>query len=168
MIPRMHLHVIYASTSGHVEYVVQVLAEYLKNVKTPRSQGSKTNITMVRVEKATEKDLKKGDLLVLASSTWNTGGIEGQLNPHMHDYLKKAVQGSDLKGKPVALVGLGDKRYRYTVRAADHLEAFVASHKGKHIGKTLRIVNEPYGQEGKIRAWGEKLLHHLQAKKLRS
>jgi len=34
-------------------------------------------------EKTQPQDLLSGDVLLLASSTWNTGGIEGQLNPHM-------------------------------------------------------------------------------------
>ena len=148
----MHLHVIYASTSGHVEYVVGLLEAFLK------AKAPKLKVSVQRVERAEVKDLTKGDVLLLASSTWNTGGIEGQLNPHMHVYLKKEVIGADLKGKRVALIGLGDKRYRYTCRAADHLEVFVKSHNGKQVGRTLRIVNEPFGQESTIEAWGAQLL----------
>ena len=43
-------------------------------------------------EKTQPQDLLSGDILLLASATWNTGGIEGQLNPHMsvllHDKAK--------------------------------------------------------------------------------
>jgi len=148
------LHAIYASTSGHTEYVVSVLLSYL------RKDGLKDS-EIQRVEQAGIEDLSRGDILLLASGTWNTGGIEGQLNPHMHDFLGKRAAKVDLHGRKLALIGLGDARYRYTCRAAAHLEAFVESHGGKLVLPTLRIVNEPYGQEAKIQKWGQKLLRNF-------
>lgn len=169
MLVASSLHIIFASTSGHTEYVVQVLAEHLQSTKHPSAElgtGSarstkRLDVTMVRVEQATPDDLHKGDVLVLASGSWNTGGREGQLNPHMHEFLLKCAKDVNLKGKKVALIALGDDRYRYTANALTHLRAFVADHDGVAIDPPLKIVNEPYGQEEVVREWGRRLVLQL-------
>lgn len=148
MAPVPLLQIVYASTSGHTEHVVGVLAEALKDRMT---------VTVTRVERATTETLLAGDALVLASGTWNTGGIEGQLNPHMHAFVHGAAKDVDLAGKNVAIVALGDERYRYTARAGEHLKTFVETHGGTLLGEALRIVNEPYGQEDAVTAWAKKL-----------
>lgn len=147
------IHIIYASTSGHTEYVTQLLdAECrMQNVEC----------RMVRAEKAEPDDIQKSDVLILASGTWNTGGAEGQLNPHMDSFLKKRAKDVDLKGKKVAVIGLGDERYRYTCKAADRLEQWVKEHGGELGFDSLRIINEPYGQEEKVEEWGEELVRFL-------
>ena len=149
------LHIIYASTSGHTEYVVDLIGKVLAE-KAPTLTVSK-----VLAEQATPEDLVKASALILACGTWNTGGIEGQLNPHMHAFLLKRAAATDLKGQRVALVALGDKRYFYTARAGEHLKNFVETHGGKQIGETLTIVNEPYGQENQVHAWADTLLSLL-------
>ena len=147
------LHIIYASTSGHTEYVIDQLIGALSGVEVKK----------LRVEKATADDLLKGDMLILACGTWNTGSVEGQLNPHMYDFLLGRAANADLKGKEVAVIGLGDERYHFTCKAADHLEEFVQSHYGQLHNPTLRIINEPYGQEKKVEEWAKKLLQHVHA-----
>lgn len=132
------IHVIYASTSGHTEFVCETLKTFLET-------KGKMTVTLQRAEKATVEDLMKGDVLVLASSTWNTGGPEGQLNPHMQKFLWDRAKTAELRGRPVAVIGLGDERYRYTARAGDYLRDFVNTHGGKEFG-ALKIVNEPYHQ----------------------
>jgi flavodoxin I len=146
------LHIIYASTSGHTEFVVGVLTDFLKK------KVSNLQVEVQRCEEATPEDLLKGDVLLLGSGTWNTGGIEGQLNPYLHQFLKKDAKDVDLQGKNVASIALGDERYYYTSRAGEHLRNFIQSHNGKVLGQPLTIVNDPYGQEEKIEKWGEKLV----------
>jgi flavodoxin len=109
-------------------------------------------------EKTQPQDLLSGDVLLLASSTWNTGGIEGQLNPHMWVLLRDKAKTLDLAGKPCACIGLGDHRYFYAARAADHLQQYVEGHHGRLIVPTLRIIDEPYGQEEAVRAWSKQLV----------
>jgi flavodoxin I len=138
------LHIIYASTSGHTEFVVDTLMTSLKDVTIERQ----------RAELTQADDLLRGDILVLASSTWNTGGPEGQLNPHMFALLTVRAAAIDLKGKKVAVIGLGDDRYHFTCAAADLLEEYVTSHGGELIQPTLRIINEPYDQTKKVEEWG--------------
>jgi flavodoxin I len=151
-IQRRVLHIVFASTSGHTQYVVEALIDSLK-ITIP---GWGIDETMA--EKAQPQDLLSGDVLLLASATWNTGGIEGQLNPHMWALLHDKAKTLDLAGKPCACIGLGDHRYFYTARAADHLEHYVEVHHGRLIVPTLKIIDEPYGQEEAVRVWGKQLV----------
>ncbi len=148
------LQIIYASTSGHTEYVVGVLKDALKNDK-------KLQIADCKAEAAKPEDLLQSDVLLLASGSWNTGGIEGQMNPHMHDLLQGRVKDIDLAGKPVAIIALGDDRYFYTCRAGEHMRRFILDHGGKLLGDALLIVNEPYGQEERVRKWAATLSKSL-------
>ena len=150
-VQRRSLHIVFASTSGHTEYVLDTLIDSLKS--TP---GWDIEETMA--EKTQPQDLLSGDVLLLASSTWNTGSIEGQLNPHMWVLLHDKAKTLDLAGKPCACIGLGDHRYFYTARAADQLQHYVTVHHGRLIVPTLKIVDEPYGQEEAVRVWGKKLV----------
>lgn len=146
------LHIVYASTSGHTAYVLDTLCDYLKK------EMRELVIKKQRAEQTQSDDLLDSDVLLLASSTWNTGGVEGQLNPHMHALLKERARAVNLKKIKCVLIGLGDERYHYTVGALKHLGDFVSEHKGTVLIPALRIVNEPYGQEERVRAWGKELL----------
>lgn len=148
--PVPSVQIIYASTSGHTEYVVG-------NIRASLEKGGVTCDTVI-AEKATPEDLNKGDVLLLASGTWNTGSIEGQLNPHMHDLLKGRAKDVDLKGRPVLIVALGDDRYYYTCRANEHFRRYAMTHNGKIAEPALLVVNEPYGQEEKVEKWVAKIL----------
>ncbi len=149
------LHIITASTSGHTDYVVGELVASLKE-KAPQ-----VTVTRQRAELAQAEDFTEGDMLLLGSGTWNTGGPEGQLNPHMHLLLRERAKDIDLKGKRVAVVGLGDARYRYTARALELLEEFVKTHGGQLLLPSLRIINEPYGQEKTVQHWAALLLKSI-------
>jgi flavodoxin I len=149
---RRVFHIVFASTSGHTEYVVEALIDSLRGI-TPGWE-----IEQTKAEKAQPRDLLNGDVLLLASATWNTGGIEGQLNPHMGVLLHDKAKTLDLAGKPCACIGLGDHRYFYTARAADHLQHYVEDHHGRLIVPTFKIIDEPYGQEEAVAAWGKQLV----------
>jgi flavodoxin I len=152
VIQRLSLRIVLASTSGHTEYVVEALIDSLESI----APGWEIEETMA--EKAQPQDLLTGDVLLLASATWNTGGTEGQLNPHMWVLLHDKAKTLDLAGKPCACIGLGDHRYFYTARAADHLQHYVKAHHGRPIVPALKITDEPYGQEEAVRAWGRQLV----------
>ncbi|HXP64142.1 MAG TPA: flavodoxin domain-containing protein [Steroidobacteraceae bacterium] len=151
-IPRRLLHIVFASTSGHTEYVLDVLIDSLQECDCG------WDIELSRAERAQPQDLMRGDVLLLASSTWNTWSIEGQLNPHMWGLLHDRAKNLDLAGKHCTAIGLGDRRYFYTARAVEHLRRYIESHHGLLIVPILAIIDEPYGQEETIKAWGQELL----------
>ena len=146
------IHIIYASTSGNTEHVIDILQEHL--------QGSYPDYTVTaqRAEEAREEDLLQPDVLVLASGTWNYDSVEGYLNVHMRDLLEKRVKNIDLLGKPIAFISLGDDRYYYTGRATERFMQFAMHHNAVSCCMPLIIINDPYGQEEKVVQWAEKLM----------
>ena len=150
------LHIIYASTSGHTEYVIDALIRFLSS-KVPSMQ-----VERQRAELAHPKDLLRGDVLILGSGTWNTGGTEGQLNMHMHALLKDRAKDLDLCQRPIAFISLGDERYYYRTRCTEHFLRFQREHNATLFIPPLVLVNDPYGQEEKIQRWGDKLLTRMQ------
>ncbi|MFH0770130.1 MAG: flavodoxin family protein [Candidatus Peregrinibacteria bacterium] len=149
------LSIIYATGSGHTEYVIETLQAFLKE------HAPKLKISVQRAEQTQPEDLLKSDVLLLACGTWNTGGTEGQLHPFMHTLLNDRSKDIDLKKKPCALIALGDSRYYYTARATEHLTQFVLKHNGISGLSPLLIIGEPYGQEDRVRVFCEKLLQFL-------
>jgi flavodoxin I len=156
MIQHRSLHIVFASTSGHTEYVIEALIDSLP------STAAGWQIEETAAEKAQPRDLLRGDILLLASSTWNTGGVEGQLNPHMLELLQNKAKNLDLAGEACACIGLGDDRYFYEARAADLLDNYVEAHHGRLLLPTLRIIDEPYGQEQTVRVWGRQMVEASQ------
>ncbi len=151
----LSLHFIYASTSGHTEHVVDTLVRLLSQT------AADVTVTKQRVEHAALEDLRRADVVVLASGTWNFGGVEGQLNERMHRYLFEDGEGIDLTGQRLAFISLGDERYYHTVRCTEKFMRFL---RGAHATMPLVpliLVNEPYGQEDRVMRWGEKLLAAL-------
>ncbi len=150
----IRIRLIYASTSGHTEYVVSALAERLVPFGV--------EVTVQRAEQAMPADLTAGDIVLLACGTWNTGGIEGQLNPHMHALVHERADSVDLKGLPCLAIGLGDRRYRYTANAAVLLEKFLTGHGGTMLLPALKIVDEPYDRlDDVLKPWLDQLITKL-------
>jgi flavodoxin len=147
--------IIYASTSGHTEYVVDVLGAELE------AKGKDLRVVKQRAEQTKPEDLIKSDVTLLACGSWNTNNVEGQLSPSMYELLHKAAPALDLKGQVCAAVGLGDERYYFTAKAAEHLTDYIRQHNGSLLLPTLKIVNEPYGQEEKVRTWAGELIKQL-------
>ncbi|MDD5041401.1 MAG: flavodoxin domain-containing protein [Candidatus Peribacteraceae bacterium] len=145
------LHIVYSTSTGHTEYVVDALIAAL------RAAAPALTVEQQRAETVQAADILRGDVLLLASGTWNTGGSEGQLHPHMYALLKDRAKDCDLQQKPCAVIALGDDRYFYTARAMEHLMQFVTQHNGQ-VAESFVIVNEPYGQEEKVNKWAAKLL----------
>jgi flavodoxin I len=152
MIQHRSVHIVFASTSGHTEYVIEALLDSLYST-APDWQTEAT-----RAEKAQPRDLLGGDILLLASATWNTWGVEGQLNPYMLELFQNEAKNLDLAGKVCACIGLGDHRYFYEARAADLLDNYVELHHGRLLLPTLRIIDEPYGQEEAVKVWARQMV----------
>lgn len=155
--PMPAIRIIYSSTSGHTEYVVNTLATFMQEI------APHLRISLMRVEHATKDDLKDCDLLILGSGTWNYGGVEGQLNETMHRFLFERAEGISLLGRKMAFISLGDDRYYHTTRCTEKFMRFLKASGATMALTPLIIVNEPYGQEEKIKKWSEKLAVVLEA-----
>ncbi len=150
------IHIITASTSGNTDYVADVLTEAL------HKHAPAISMMRQRAVVAKPEDLLRGNVLILGSGTWNTGGMEGQLNMYMDDLLFRRAANVDLKGKPVTFLSLGDERYFYPTRCTEHFVRWMKAAHGTLLLPPLVLVNEPYEQEERVRKWAEKLLVKLQ------
>lgn len=149
----------YASTSGHTEFVIERVAALLSKILPDLT------VELLKAERAEKKDLERADILLLGSATWNLSGVEGQLNPHMHELLMNRAADAALQGKPVAVVSLGDDRYYYRTRCTEHLQRFIREHGGKPLLPPLVILNEPYDQGERIDRWTQKLSESVRSLK---
>lgn len=143
--------IIYASGSGHTEYVVSVLQQRL-------AESGLSDVSVLRAESASPEEFTQSDVLILGSGTWNTGSIEGQLHPDMHVLLNKTAVEVDLSKTPAAIISLGDDRYYYTCRSNEHMRRYILDHGGKELLPAMLIINEPYGQEELVHKWAEKFI----------
>ena len=148
---------IYASGSGHTEWVVDHIASFL------RSQLPGVSCTVVRAEQATAGSFNTADVIILGSGSWNTGGVEGQMHPHMFSFLTVTAKDVDLHEKPFGIIALGDDRYYYTARSGEHMRSFITSHNGTVPLLPLTIINDPYGQEERMEKWAKKLIDYLRS-----
>ncbi|MSR67350.1 hypothetical protein EXS65_00785 [Candidatus Peribacteria bacterium] len=143
------LTLIYATSTGHTEFVVDTLQAALGKILPD------LRIIKQRAEVSTSEDLEKSDILLLACGSWNTGNVEGQLQPHMHELLTVRAAEAELKGKPAAAIGLGDDRYYFTARAAEKLTEYLIERQATLLLPTLIIINDPFDQTAKIEAWAK-------------
>lgn len=146
------ISVIYSTATGHTEHVVNVLTEILSK------EFPVARITKQKAEMTKPEDLRKSNVLILACGSWNTGNVEGQLSPYMHDLLTVRAVGENLEGIHAAAIGLGDDRYYFTARAAEKLTEFLAGHGASMLLPTLKVINDPYGQEEKVESWAKELI----------
>ncbi len=150
----MKIQIIYTTSTGNTEHVIGVLRKSLE------SKG--ITVSSQLAEESSPEDLLKGDVLILACGTWNTGGSEGQLHVRMDAFLNSKAKDIDLGGKQVAIIALGDDEFYFTGRAIEHLIKYVMDHNGKLLGSPLLIINDPEEHDEKVCKWGEKLVELTQ------
>lgn len=139
---------IYGSTGGNTEMAVEHVADLLSK------KGFK--VTCQRAEKSNARDLLKADVCILASPTYGHGLLEG----YMAKFVK-SLKEIDLKGKPCAVIGLGDPKYeaQYHIESASILEDILTKIGGKILLPALRISRTPVMHlKGLIPFWTDKLI----------
>jgi len=143
----MQIDMVYASTSGNVETVVEYVAGIL----------DKAGFTTV-LHRAEETDVEifdKNHFFILATSTWE----HGKLNPFFVPLLKD-MKAADLRGNQAAFIGLGDRRYEPVLftEGMNQVKEVWLKQGGEEVGEPLRIQGEPYTQlEMLVKPWAEKL-----------
>lgn len=143
--------IIYSSTGGNTELVVDKVTELLE------SKGHQ--ISIKRAEESSLGDLTDHDLYILASPTYGHGTLH-------HDFQKFADQlkDQDLSSKKFAVIGLGDQRYEkeYLLESAKILENLVKDQKGELVHIPLRVLNSPVPHlDSLIVSWIQQLSEKL-------
>ncbi len=142
---------IFGSTGGNTEMVVEFVADLLRQ--------KKYEVQIKRAEMSGSKDMLKADVVVLGSPTYGHGLLED----HMAKFAR-AMKDIDLKGKPCAVIGLGDPKYeaQYHIEAAPDLEKAIQGSNGKLILPSLRISGAPVMHlKGLIPHWTKQLISKL-------
>lgn len=145
------IQIIYASTSGNVEIVVETIAKYLSEA----GLDSKLN----RAEQASEQIWDDGNKFILATSTWE----HGELNPFFNK-LHKALLAKNMQNKQAAFIGLGDIRYEpiFFCEGIEIMRRAFLQSGGSEIGRVLKINGEPYHQlETTVKNWASNLISSL-------
>lgn len=148
---------IYATSTGNSEVVADVIIRGLE------AELPTTRITKKRAEITSSDDMTDAEILIFVCGSWNTGNVEGQLNPYMFELLNGRAKEVILKRTPTACVGLGDDRYYFKAQAAEKLAEWCANHGGTSLIPVLKVVNDPYGQEEKIEIWTHELAKHIRS-----
>jgi len=147
------IYLVYASTSGNVEKVVETVAEVLQ------AQGFQTELH--RAEKTSIELITQGQSFVLATSTWE----HGRLNP-FYEKLAEAMTQNRMDGKRAAFIGLGDRRYEPVLFAEgmEKVRQIWLNQGGQELGGRLRIQGEPYDKlETAVKPWAVNLAQLLAA-----
>ena len=145
-----YIHIIYASTSGNTERVVETIGEILKD------KG--LNVYYHRAEITPVEIIKDNGLFILATSTWE----HGELNPYFKKLLGE-IKALNLEGKKAGLVGCGDTRYEPVLfcEGMEILRRAFLENKGEEIYTALKINGDPNNDLDKVKQWAEEFYRNL-------
>ena len=143
------IHIIYASTSGNTEFVMDKVADLW------RETGKE--VFLHRAEITDINLIKDNKFFLLATSTWDHGTI----NPFF-DKLLAEMKKTDFSGKSAAFIGLGDRRYEkhYFCTGMTLLKEVWEKSGGQSLGVPLTIGREPFDEliDKVVRGWAEKTI----------
>ncbi len=146
---QLNIHIIYASTGGNTEHVMEQVQNYW--------QEAGVQVELHRAEKTPLSVITENSFFLFSTSTWDHGTI----NPFF-DKLLLEMKNSDFLGKTAAFIGLGDRRYEkhYFCSGMLLLREIWEQNKGTSIGVPLTIGREPFEDiiEKMVRDWAEQTL----------
>ncbi len=145
------IQVIYASTSGNVEKVVETVAEVLQSEGFPAE--------LHRAEQTELSLIQSNATFILATSTWE----HGRLNPFF-EKLAESMKNQDFSGKRAAFIGLGDRRYEPVLftEGMEKLRKIWLDQGGQEIGDRMRLQGEPYDKlENVVKPWARSFVQAL-------
>lgn len=143
------IHLIYASTGGNTEHVMQQVQRYW--------QASGATVFLHRAEQTPISVIADNSLFLFATSTWDHGAI----NPFFDKLLAQMKQ-TDCSGKTATFIGLGDRRYEkhYFCTGMFLVKEVWEQNNGTAIGVPLTIGREPFEEsiEKMVQDWANQTL----------
>ncbi len=149
----MSVHVVYASTSGNVEIVVEKVVKILRDAQI--------SVEAHRAEQTPLETISNNDTFILATSTWE----HGQINPFFNSLLKE-MKSQNFAGKRATFIGLGDIRYEHVLfnQGMKVLRGVWLDQGGTEFHRQLLINGEPYHVlDTTVTVWAEALKTLLQS-----
>ncbi|MCB9813095.1 MAG: flavodoxin family protein [Pseudomonadales bacterium] len=149
------IQIIYASTSGNTEFVMEKVADVWIEI------GHEVNLH--RAETTDIKLIEDNTYFLLATSTWDHGTI----NPFFDKLLAQMTK-ADFSGKSATFIGLGDRRYEkhYFCTGMKLLQEVWEKQKGTSVGVPLTIGREPFDDliDKVVRDWAKNTLDLFESK----
>ncbi|MFP4023050.1 MAG: flavodoxin [Thiohalospira sp.] len=134
--------IFYGSTTGNTEKIAKKIKEHLESEK----------IDIYNVREATQADLEKYENIIFGSSTWGQGELQEDFKNFL-DVIKKA----NLKGKKVAIFGIGDSSV-YPDSFADALGVIFEALEGKGVTFVGEFSTKGYNFEKSLALFDEKFV----------
>ncbi|MGD9129195.1 MAG: flavodoxin domain-containing protein [Candidatus Woesebacteria bacterium] len=142
--------ILYGTMTGNTEQVAQSIYQELK----------KKDTEIKNVNDMTVADLLAYDTLILGAPTWDDGELLADFQEFLEEAQAKKIQ---LKGKNLAIFGLGDSSYPKFCKSADILERMATKLGGKSIIEKLRIDGFPDEERNvkNLKQWLDKLVKKI-------
>lgn len=140
------IQIIYASTSGNTELVMEYISERLQATSDLEFELHRAEVTDISV-------ILKNKYFLFGTSTWE----HGALNPFFANLLKD-IQKHDMSGKFAGFVGCGNGRYEKILfcKAIDIVQQVFLKQNGKQLGETLKIDGDPHNHlETQVKEWAD-------------
>ncbi len=134
--------IFYGSTTGNTKKIAKKIKEHLKS----------EIIDIYNVREATQADLEKYENIIFGSSTWGQGELQEDFKNFL-DVIKKA----NLKGKKVAIFGIGDSSV-YPDSFADALGVIFEALEGKGVTFVGEFSTSGYNFEKSLALFDEKFV----------
>lgn len=138
----------YGTLSGSTMTATELVGARLKEAGN--------DVTSISVEQVTKDMVAAHHALVVASPSWEDRGLDGQPLPEVRQFIE-TLTSSDLTGKKIALLGLGDTAYPHFCGAIDVLEELLKKIQITPSIPSLRI-DKYYSMpdnEHKVQAWAD-------------
>lgn len=138
--------IIFGSTTGNTETVANKIAENMA--------GYDVTVQYV-TEVPDDSSVREADLVLYGCSTMGLGELQEDFIPYYESRMTPAL----LKGKNVAVFGLGDKENyeEYFCWSADTLSKKVQECGGHLVCEPLKVDGEPDDNEDAVAAWAKGL-----------
>ena len=125
----MKVLIIYATNSGSTYEVTKIIESVLDRKHT---------VTVQKAAESKPADVLGVDLVLFGSPSWRVGGVEGQIQEIMQEFLDSA-KGKLPRGFKFAVFGCGDPDFTHFCQAVDTIVERLKKEGGALIFEPLKI-----------------------------
>jgi flavodoxin len=140
------IQIIYASTSGNTELVVEYISERIQSTSDLEFELHRAEFTDIEV-------ILKNKYFILATSTWEHGVV----NPFFNNLIKE-IQKHNMQGKYAGFVGCGNGHYERILfcKGIDIVKDVFIAQGGSELGHVLKIDGDPHIHlELQVKHWAD-------------
>merc|ERR1712118_237053 len=140
--PEMSAMLLYSTTTGNTETAAGYIA-------------AATGLEATDIGDASVDDIKAADSLIIGAPTWHTGADSERSGTAWDDFLYGDLTGLDLKGKKVAVFGVGDQS-GYADNFCDAMDELASCFKGQGAEIIGAVSTDGYDHEESKSVDGDK------------